>query len=491
MGTIKIYDDLEISKFDERIFSSFLEHMGRAIYTGIYEPSHPTADEHGFRQDVIDLVKELNVSYVRYPGGNFVSGYNWKDGVGEHRPTKIDYAWRSIESNQIGINEFVQWCKKANVLPMGAVNLGSGSFKDAADLLEYCNFPCGTELSDLRIKHGYKQPHGIKYWCLGNEMDGPWQTGALTADQYGQKALQTARIMKAVDSDIKLVLVGSSNSSMDTFPEWDRTVLEYCYDEIDYLSLHQYYENEGDNQKFLLSCYDLDSFVNSVHCTVQYVKALKRSEKNVKLSLDEWNVWNYSKWNNSGYDVRAMEDLEHHPRLLEDRYSYLDTIVFTSLLVTILNNTDKIEIACLAQLVNVIAPIFTEINGDVVKQGIFYPFALVANNGCGTVIQNQFNSEVIKHNNKEYDSLVAATVKYEDDLFVYAVNVNAEKEIQLDFEFDANYEFVEAYELYSTNLDMINDFDSKENIVLNCTKEFKTAIPACSFVTYKFQKVGK
>lgn len=491
MKTVKIYETLEVSKFDERIFSSFLEHMGRAIYTGIYEPGHSTADESGFRKDVIDLVKDLNVSYVRYPGGNFVSGYNWKDGIGEHRPIKIDYAWRSIESNQIGINEFVQWCKKANVMPMGAVNLGSGSFKDAADLLEYCNFPSGTELSDLRIKHGYQHPHEIKYWCLGNEMDGPWQTGALTADQYGQKALQTARIMKAIDSDIKLVLVGSSNSSMDTFPEWDRTVLEYCYDEIDYLSLHQYYENEGDNQKFLLSCYDLNQFVNSVFCTVQYVKALKRSEKNVMLSLDEWNVWNYSKWNNSGYDTRAMEDLEHHPRLLEDRYSYLDTIVFSSLLITILNNTDKIEIACLAQLVNVIAPIFTEINGDVVKQGIFYPFELIANNGHGTVVKSKFKTEEINLDGKKYDSLVMSTVKYADSLFVYAVNVNLEKAIDIEFKFDEDYEYVEAYNLYSTNLDMINDFNSKENIKLNKTEVFSNTIPACSFVAYKFKKVGQ
>ncbi len=491
MFKLKIYEDLELSKFDERIFSSFLEHMGRAVYTGIYEPSHRTADEQGFRQDVIELVKALNVSYVRYPGGNFVSGYNWRDGIGPKRPTRIDYAWRSIESNKIGINEFVDWCHKAGVEPMGAVNLGSGSFKDAADLLEYCNFPSGTELSDLRIKHGYVKPHGIKYWCLGNEMDGPWQTGALTADQYGQKALQTARIMKAVDSSIKLILVGSSNSSMDSYPEWDRTVLEYCYDEVDYLSLHQYYENSGNNQEFLLSSYDLDKFVKSVYSTVQYVKALKRSKKNVKLSLDEWNIWNYSVWNNSGYDERAMDDLEHHPRLLEDRYTYLDTIVFSSLLVTILNNTDKIEIACLAQLVNVIAPIFTEINGDVVKQGIFYPFELIANNGPGAVVQNQFDSPMIQYNGEQYSSLVVSTVKHEDSIYIYAVNVNEQQSVDIDIEFLNEYQFIEAYKLHSTDLTLINDFDGKDNIQLESVEEFDKTIPACSFVTYKFQKVSE
>lgn len=180
MADVKIYVEkhFEHAKVDDKLFSSFIEHLGRAVYTGIYEPDHPTADEQGFRQDVLELVKELDVKLVRYPGGNFLSGYNWLDGIGpkENRPVRLDLAWQTIEPNEIGIDEFVDWSKKAGTEIMGAVNMGTGTPQDAAFLVEYCNFPGGTYYSDLRKKNGHEEPHNIKTWCIGNEMDGPWQT---------------------------------------------------------------------------------------------------------------------------------------------------------------------------------------------------------------------------------------------------------------------------------------------------------------------------
>ncbi|MBN2546591.1 MAG: alpha-N-arabinofuranosidase, partial [Spirochaetes bacterium] len=266
--------DYIIGSVDPKLYSSFIEHLGRAIYTGIYEPDHKTADEQGFRKDVLTLVKELGVALVRYPGGNFLSGYRWTDGIGpkKDRPKRLDYAWRSIETNEIGIDEFVDWCKKAGTEVMAGVNLGTGTPQDAGYMLEYCNFPEGTYWSDLRKENGHKKPHNIKYWCLGNEMDGPWQICQLTADEYGRKARETAKIMKWIDSDIKLVACGSSTTWMPTYPEWDRIVLEHVYDQVDYISLHRYYENEGNIEDFLASFVDMNNFIHTITSVADYVK---------------------------------------------------------------------------------------------------------------------------------------------------------------------------------------------------------------------------
>ena len=277
-----IEKNFKLAEVDKRIYSSFLEHLGRAIYTGIYEPGHPAADENGFRKDVLELIRELNVSHVRYPGGNFLSGYSWKDGIGpkEDRPRRLDLAWHTIESNQFGIDEFVDWSKKSGTAIMGAVNMGTGTPKEAGELLEYCNYPGGTYWSDLRAKNGHKEPHNIKLWCIGNEMDGSWQICHLDADDYGKKALETAKIMKWIDPEVELVVCGSATTLQDTFPEWDRKVLEYTYEKADYLSLHRYYENEGNDFDFLSSFVDMDRFINTIAGTADYVKALKRSDKN-------------------------------------------------------------------------------------------------------------------------------------------------------------------------------------------------------------------
>jgi len=237
-----IEKSFRLGTVDNRLYSSFIEHLGRAIYTGIYEPEHPEADEQGFRKDVIDLVREIGVELVRYPGGNFLSGYRWTDGIGpaDQRPRRLDLAWRTIESNKVGIDEFAAWAKKADVGVMAAVNMGTGTPQEAGEMLEYCNFPSGTAWSDLRIKHGYKEPHNIKTWCVGNEMDGPWQICHLTAEDYGKKALETMKILQWVDPSVELVVCGSSTTLMPTYPEWDRVVLEHTYEKADYLSIHRY-----------------------------------------------------------------------------------------------------------------------------------------------------------------------------------------------------------------------------------------------------------
>ena len=222
---LRVHADESVAVVSDRVFGSFVEHMGRAVYTGIFEPGHPTADSRGFRADVLELVRELGATVIRYPGGNFVSGFRWEDSVGPDRPVRLDVAWHSVETNLVGLHEFAGWADTAGVEIMQAVNLGTRGIADAAALLEYSNHPGGTALSDQRRANGRTDPFGIRVWCLGNEMDGPWQIGHKTADEYGRLAAETARVMKWVDPGVELVVAGSSNADMPTFGSWERTVL--------------------------------------------------------------------------------------------------------------------------------------------------------------------------------------------------------------------------------------------------------------------------
>jgi alpha-N-arabinofuranosidase len=368
-------EDRILGVLDPRLFGSFVEHMGRCVYTGIYEPGHPAADEHGFRTDVEELVRDLGVTLVRYPGGNFVSGYRWEDGIGprELRPRRLDLAWRAIETNQVGTDEFLRWAERNSLSPMMAVNLGTRGIQEAADLVEYCNVASGTYWSDLRRANGRKDPWNVPLWCLGNEMDGPWQTGHMSASQYGELAAEAGKAMKLVDPTIELVACGSSSHRMPTFGYWESEVLERAWDVVDYISMHAYYEeHDGDRRSFLASGAAMDGFIRGVVNTIDAVAARKHSRKTVNVSFDEWNVWYHSRFESAG-----LPQIDEAGPRIEDVYSALDAVVVGDLLVTLLNHADRVRIGCLAQLVNVIAPIMTETGGPAWKQTTYHPIAAV------------------------------------------------------------------------------------------------------------------
>lgn len=426
--------DFVIGSVDKRIYGSFIEHLGRAVYDGIYQPDSPFSDEQGFRKDTMELVNELNVPIVRYPGGNFVSGFCWEDSVGpkEERPSRVDLAWHVIETNQFGLNEFCDWTKKSNSDVMMAVNLGTRGTEEALNLLEYCNFKSGTKYSELRKSHGYNEPHKIKTWCLGNEMDGPWQICHKSASEYARLATETAKAMKELDSDIELVACGSSHSQMPSFGEWEATVLEEGYDFIDYISMHQYYGNQdNDTPSFLANSIDLDRFISSVIAVCDYVKGKKHSDKTINISLDEWNVWYHS------FDQdKKLEKWVQNPHQLEDVYNFEDALLVGSMLITILRHADRIKIACLAQLVNVIAPIMTSDTGAW-RQTIFYPFYHCSTFGRGTVLNTLVISPT--YNCKKYgdvpciDSVVVVNDD-KDELVVFAVNKDLVEAVTISME---------------------------------------------------------
>ncbi len=372
-----------ISPISPLLFSGFAEHMGRMIYEGIYDPASPHADERGLRKDVLGALRELNFRTIRYPGGNFLSGYCWQDGVGprDQRPRRRDLAWQSIETNQFGTNEFVEFCRSIHAEPMLGVNMGTGTIQDAANLVEYCNAPVGTQYADLRASHGYREPHQVKYWCLGNEMDGPWQIGHLEASEYATKAREAAKMMRCHDPSIKLVLAGSSSSEMPTYPEWDRVTLEWCWDRVDYHSLH-YYATNGDNDtaSYLALSRELESFVDTLAGVLRYVKAKQRSKHDVYLSWDEWNVW---------YKARQTRDMQgdwtQAPHLIEEVYNLEDALVVAQWMNVFLRKADVLKIACLAQAVNVIAPLVTT-RDALLKQSIYYPFVLFSRLATGAAL---------------------------------------------------------------------------------------------------------
>ena len=365
----------QIAPISPYLFGSFLEQLGRAIYEGIYDPGSRFADSNGFRTEVMKEIRDIGVPIIRWPGGNFVSGYHWLDGVGpkKNRPTVLDRAWNTLETNQFGTNEFVTWARQVGTEPLFGLNFGTGTAEDAAALVEYCNVPKGTKWSDLRRSHGYDQPHNVKYWCVGNEMDGPWQIGHMPAREYGIKAVDAARQMRAVDPSIKLVACGSSGPFMPTYIDWDRTVLEECYDEVDAISLHRYWGNDEETGKnsstYLAMNLAMDRQIREITAVCDAVQARARSAKQLFLSFDEWNVW---------YRARSGDDVNGHgrpaPHLLEEKYNLEDALLVGGLANSLIRHSDRVKVACLAQLVNVIAPLMTNETG-VLRQTIYYPYA--------------------------------------------------------------------------------------------------------------------
>ena len=489
----------QIARIDPRLYGSFVEHLGRAVYGGLYEPGHPLADEAGLRTDVLELVKKLGVSTVRYPGGNFVSGFNWEDSVGPDRPKRLDLAWFTTETNEFGLHEFCDWCKKAGVEPMYAINLGTRGPEAARDVVEYANHPGGSKFSDMRIANGAKDPLNIKLWCLGNEMDGPWQMGHKTAYEYGRTANEAAKLMKWVDPTIELVACGSSSEGMPTFGDWELTMLDECYENVDYVSLHRYFGNpSNDTPGFLAGTMNIESFIHTVVAICDAVKGKKRSQKTLNLSFDEWNVWYHS----SGQDkeVWKRDKWGRALPLLEDIYNFEDALLCGAILITFLRHADRVKIACLAQLVNVIAPIMTRNGGGAWAQTTYWPFLHVAKYARGTALNAIV--EAPKYDCKEFTDVpyIESTATLEDDgsVTVFAVNRDADEDTVLDIDLHAfgDLRIAEHILLHHDDVKAVNTEATPDNVVpvagpggVIDGEKATVRLPALSWNVIRFEKV--
>ncbi len=463
--------DFVVGEIDDRIFGSFLEHLGRAIYEGIYEPKHPKADSAGFRMDVSEIIKELQVPIVRYPGGNFVSGYNWEDGVGpvKDRPVKRDIVWETIETNEVGTNEFCTWARELDIDVMMTVNLGTRGIDEARNFVEYCNSPSGTYYSDMRREHGVSDPHNIRLWCVGNEMDGFWQIGHKPADEYGKLARETAKVMRLVDPTIEVVVSGSSFREMPTFPQWDATVLDIAYEQVDYISLHTYFTNFDDNLKnYLALSVGMESYIKSVVAVCDYIKEKHGAPKTMYLSFDEYNVWYHSR---PGM-VSPMGGWQVAPHLLEDVYNFEDAVLVGLALITLLRNADRVKVACLSQLVNVIAPIMTRAGGPVWRQTIFYPYLHASLYGRGTALLPSIQSPTYMTQTfpvLEVPFLDCVGTMREDkgELTIFAVNRDADSPLDFTCELRGfpEYKVLEHIVMVSDDPKATNTEENPENVV--------------------------
>jgi alpha-N-arabinofuranosidase len=468
---VTAHRDYTVGRIDDRLYGAFLEHLGRAIYTGIYEPGHPTADANGMRGDVIDLVKALNVPVVRYPGGNFVSAYNWEDGIGpkDQRPTRLDLAWHTSDSNQVGIHEFADWCDSVGTEMMLAVNLGSRGLEEARNFLEYVSAPTGSKWGDLRKQNGRTEPWKVRHWCLGNEMDGPWQVGHKTAHEYGRLAAETGKAMRMFDKSLELIVCGSSHSNMPTYPEWERIVLEHTYEVADHISLHMYFANrEHDTAEYLAQSVKLDRYIGTVASTINLVKANKRSKRDVHISFDEWNVWYHSNKQDRAI-LDGGEGWPHAPRLLEDIYNFEDVLQVGLILNTFIRRSDVVKIACIAQLVNVIAPIMTDPQGGAWRQTIYWPYYFASVFGRGTALN--LAVEVPGHDTEIADDVGhvdVSGVRGEDGtLTFFAVNRHPTETIELALSvegFDGAPRLIDHQVITHPDLRAVNTAENPDNV---------------------------
>ncbi len=465
----RIYLDTHrsISPISPLIFSGFAEHMGRAIYEGIYDPASPLADGRGLRKDVLAALKELNFRSMRYPGGNFLSGYRWEDGIGpkDQRPHRRDLAWQSIETNQFGTDEFMEFAKEIKTEPMMSVNMGTASIQDAANLVEYCNAPAGTKYADMRVANGHRDPYGVKYWCLGNEMDGPWQIGHLEAEDYGKKAREAGKMMRWHDPSVSLVSCGSSNNRMPTYPEWDRVVLEHAWEVVDYHSMHHYANNfDDDTASFLALSADFEEFVDTLSGVLRYVKAKNRSNHDVYLQWDEWNVW---------YKARLENDVQGQwgqaPHLIEEVYNLEDALVVAQWMNVFLRKSDVVKVACLAQIVNVIAPILTT-RDALLKQSIYYPFMLFSKLAAGKALDALVTAPTYETKQFGAQSLLDVSASYDEEhntAAVFIVNRSQTDSLPVDLVWQdrAPKAIKSVQQVAGTDPKAANSFDNPNVIV--------------------------
>ena len=469
---IHIDTERTIGEISPLLFGGFAEHMGRCIYEGIYEPGSPFADKDGIRTDVLEALREHQYTIMRYPGGNFVSGYNWLDGVGpkDQRPRRRELAWQSLESNQFGTNEFIDFCRKLDTLPMLAVNLGTGTIQSAADLVEYCNAPTGSHFADLRASHGYKTPHAVKYWCLGNEVDGPWQIAHQDAVSYGRKALEAAKMMRWHDPALKLILCGSSSDQMPTYPEWDRTTLEIAWDEVDYISMHLYPGNhDNDSASYLATALRFENYVDTMAGTIRYVQAKRRSKREVYLSWDEWQAF-------SSHD-HGQAHWQEAPHIAEIPMTLEDALVVAQWLNVFLRKCDVLKIGCMAQVVNVVSWLLTRADG-VLKQTSFYPFMLVSNHARGQSLDLVVKSSQIE--TKKYGGVPSLDVSASYDPATgsqafFIVNRSQSESVtsELIWQQGAPKRFREAWRFAGNDVKAINSWENPNQMTAQ-----KISVPA-------------
>lgn len=473
---IKIDIERKIGDIDTMIYGNFTEHLGRCIYGGIYDPKSPQANADGFRKDVIEATNNLGVSIIRYPGGNFVSGYHWEDGIGmkANRPKRKDLAWGAIETNEVGTDEFMKFISKTKAQPYFCVNLGTGTIEEARNWVEYCNAPAGLYYSDLRAKSGHPEPYNIKYWGLGNEMDGPWQMGHKNAEDYSKFALEAAKLMKWSDDKIKLIASGSSNYGAD-WMNWNRTVLTQLRNHIDYISVHQYVNNSDSNhKKFMTATLFTDKIIRITEGLINEVRSRYKINRPIYIAFDEYNVW-YRAW--------TEQQLEEH-------YNLQDALVIAQFMNCFVRNANIVKMANMAQLVNVIAPMMVT-NDKLWAQTIYYPLQLFATKCFGQSVSAFVDGDTYDVGEQKHNPYLDVSTAYnaaKEELIINVVNRSEDKAVEtvIQNQFGMLAGKADITEVNSKNIYDENNANEQKVMPVNKQmilkgNEFSYSFPAHSF----------
>lgn len=471
----------KVSEVDPHIYASFIENAVGIVPNGLYNPNHPQADEKGFRKDVIQIIRELNTPSIRFPGGNYVSNYDWKDGIGprEKRPVRNNIVHGGIDENLVGIDDWVDYSERTGTEFMIALNMGTGTLKDALEEIEYCNVEKGTYWSDLRRQNGYEKPHKLKYWYIGNEMDGEWQVGHLNAEEYARKATEVAKVMKMTDPSVELIVCGTSASENATYPDWDRIVLEETYPYVDMISIHKYYfygrtldgyafGTQYSVEDLAHAPKDLEKYLRTIESTIDYVKARLRTEKDIYISVDEWGL-------NSSTDVTTHDDLQWtekvYPVNKENIYPFgnlIDALIYGIFLIAFINHADRVKHACRSLLHY--TTMTADPEGIALRHTPYYVMQQMAKYGRGTALRNVLQSPDTKTDNYgDCPSVVTAATFNEEDstLNIFAVNLDLREDIELDLQAAGfgDMELIEHMVMYDDQPLAGNTFEQPERIV--------------------------
>ena len=429
-------------KADKKLYGGFVEHLGRNVYGGVFDPADPCADENGFRKDTLSFIRELSTPITRYPGGNFAHSWKWEDSIGPKakRPVRLDDSWKQKETNQFGLDEFISWCRLAGTEPMLTINLCTRGILEARELWEYCNFPSGTFLSDLRIANGHKEPYNIKYFCLGNEMHGACEVGQRDAKEYAWIARETAKTLKRFDPEMKLVFCGADS-------DWNRIVVEECFEFMDFLSLHEVFNWKDGRKEYLSSMDVFGEKIDEAYAICEEIRIKHGSEKKIRISVDEWIVWDFDQRG------RKEEEWTCGRHLLEQDYNIIDAVMQGALFSMFQNRCDKIALACVAQSVNVIAPIRTEKNSVIWKQSTFDPFKYNSLYGRGDVWKYTMD-----HKGEDLPPAVSIVSDEEKRFLTVFISVRTEEQLDLTLAFEnfPNLKFIEALTENCEDLALVN-----------------------------------
>ena len=398
-AVIKVDLDRTIGKVDPNIYGAFVEPIRTVVYGTIYDPTSPLADTNGFRKDFVQLIKDLHIPVLRWPGGNYVSGYNWEDGIGpkDQRPARLDLAWHQIDNNQMGTDEYAKFCSLIGAEDFVCINAGLGTLDQARHWIEYCNYPKGTYYSDLRRKYGNEQPFNVKYWSLGNEIDGPWQLGQKNAEDYCKFALEAAKAMRSVDSNVKFVADGASNyRTNNDWIAWNDYVLQHMAGNIDYLSVHRYVrEALGGDTSFAGTMslgLDVDRKIDVIHALIEKAMMETGTRRPVYISFDEWSA--------GGATLTGSLMVAQH-------------------LNSFIRHADIVKMANITMLSSLVG---TSPDGDY-KNALYQAFSLYCNNARGTALDVYVNSE--KYSNRIFTDIpyLDVTAVFNDANKTLVVNV--------------------------------------------------------------------